>query len=123
MNFGHTIGHALENISGYGKYLHGEAISIGTVAAAGLSQKISGLPARDVLRIENLLQAAGLPVEVKLNPARRKFFFAAMRHDKKVSGGEIKFVLAKRIGKVIWGQRVPDEIIHQVLDFRPLTLD
>jgi 3-dehydroquinate synthase len=117
LNFGHTIGHALENISGYGKYLHGEAISIGTVAAAGLSQKISGLPARDVLRIENLLQAAGLPVEVKLNPARRKKLFAAMRHDKKVSGGEIKFVLAKRIGRVIWGQRVSEEIIHQVLDF------
>ena len=123
LNFGHTIGHALENISGYGKYLHGEAISIGTVATAGLSQKISGLPARDVLRIENLFEAAGLPVEIKLNPARRKKLFAAMRHDKKVSGGEVKFVLAKRIGKVVWGQRVPDEIIHQVLDFRLTTLD
>jgi 3-dehydroquinate synthetase len=46
-----------------------------------------------------------------------------MRHDKKVSGGEIKFVLARRIGRVVWGQRVPDEIIHQVLDFRLSTLD
>jgi len=103
--------------------VHGEAISIGTVAAAGLSQKISGLPARDVLRIENLLQAAGLPVEVRLNPVRRKKLLAAMRHDKKVSGGEIKFVLAKRIGRVLWGQRIPDECVQEALVLRLSTLD
>ncbi|MGA2242570.1 MAG: 3-dehydroquinate synthase [Verrucomicrobiota bacterium] len=123
LNFGHTIGHAIENISGYGKFLHGEAVAIGTVTAAGLSQKVVGLPACDVLRIENLLQAAGLPVGVKLNPAQRKKLFAAMRLDKKVSGGEIKFVLAKRIGKVVWGRWVPDEFIQQALVFRLSTLD
>ena len=46
-----------------------------------------------------------------------------MRLDKKVSGGEFKFVLAKRIGKAVWGQRVPDELIAQALDFRSSTLD
>src|SRR5271166_6644527 len=67
LNFGHTIGHAIENSSGYGKFLHGEAISIGQVAAAKLSHRILGLPAHDAERIENLFVQAGLPVEIKLN--------------------------------------------------------
>lgn len=116
LNFGHTIGHAIENISGYGKYLHGEAISIGQVAAAELSAAQSGLPQRDVARIENLFRAAGLPVTMKLNPAARKKLFAAMRLDKKVSGGEIKFVLARKIGRVVWGQRVAEAAVNAALD-------
>ena len=72
LNFGHTVGHAIENSSGYGKFLHGEAISIGQIAAAKLSQKILGLPQRDVERIENLFQRAGLPTAIKLNSVQRK---------------------------------------------------
>lgn len=115
LNFGHTIGHAIENSSGYGKFLHGEAIAIGQVAAAKLSQKILGLPSRDVERIEKLLISTGLPVKLKLNPARRKKLFTAMKLDKKVSGGEIKFVLAEKIGKVVWGQKVSPALIEAVL--------
>ncbi len=115
LNFGHTIGHAIENSSGYGKFLHGEAIAIGQVAAARLSQKILGLPSGEVERIENLFVRAGLPVKIKLNPARRKKLFAAMKLDKKVSAGEIKFVLAEKIGKVAWGQRVASDLIEEVL--------
>lgn len=115
LNFGHTIGHAIENSSGYGKYLHGEAIAIGQVAAAKLSHKILGLPSGDVARIEKLFIRAGLPVKIKLNPAQRKKLFAAMLLDKKVSGGEVTFVLAKKIGKVVWGQRVPTNLIESVL--------
>ena len=115
LNFGHTIGHAIENSSGYGKFLHGEAISIGQVAAAKLSQKILGMSSRDVARIEQLFSAAGLPVKIKLDSARRKKLFAAMLLDKKVSAGEVKFVLADQIGKVRWGQKVPADLIHQVL--------
>jgi 3-dehydroquinate synthase len=116
LNFGHTIGHAIENISGYGKFLHGEAIAIGQVAAAKLSRALLGLPARDVERIENLFRRAGLPLKVRLNSARRQKLLKAMRLDKKVSGGEMKFVLAKRLGRVVWGQRVPETLIHQALD-------
>jgi 3-dehydroquinate synthase len=116
LNFGHTIGHAIENISGYGKYLHGEAISIGQIATAKLSREILGLPQRDVDRIKNLFLRAGLPVAIKLNVSRRQKLFAAMRHDKKVSGGEIKFVLANKIGRVVWGQRVPEPLIVRALD-------
>jgi 3-dehydroquinate synthase len=115
LNFGHTIGHALENSSGYGKYLHGEAISIGQVAAAKLSQKVLGLPSGDAARIEKLFVQAGLPVKIKLNAARRKKLFTAMKLDKKVSGGEINFVLAEKIGRVKSGLRVPQNTIAEVI--------
>ena len=109
------MGHAIENSSGYGKFLHGEAISIGQVAAAKLSQKVLGLPQRDVERIENLFQRAGLPAQIQLNFTQRKKLFDAMKLDKKVSGGEIKFVLAEKIGKVVWGQKIPPPAIEEVL--------
>ncbi len=115
LNFGHTIGHAIENSSGYGKFLHGEAIAIGQVVAARLSHQILGLPTHDVERIEKLFVQAGLPVKIKLNPVRRKKLFTAMKLDKKVSGGEVKFVLAKKIGRVVWDQRVPEALIRQVI--------
>jgi 3-dehydroquinate synthase len=115
LNFGHTIGHAIENSSGYGKFLHGEAISIGQVAAAKLSHKILGLPSGDVARIEKLFVHAGLPVKIKLNPARRKKLLVAMKLDKKVSGGEVRFVLAKKIGRVVWDQRVPEALVQAVI--------
>jgi 3-dehydroquinate synthase len=116
LNFGHTIGHAIENSSGYGKFLHGEAIAIGQVAAAKLSHQMLGLPAQDVERIKKLFVAAGLPVKIKLDAARRRKLLAAMKLDKKVSGGEVKFVLAEKIGKVVWNQRVPEKLIQQTLD-------
>jgi 3-dehydroquinate synthase len=115
LNFGHTIGHAIENSSGYGKFLHGEAIAIGQVAAAKLSHKIPGLPSGDVARIEKLFMRAGLPTQIKLNSAQGKKLFAAMFLDKKVSAGEIKFVLAEKIGKVVWGQKVSTDSIEAVL--------
>ena len=116
LNFGHTIGHAIENSSGYGKLLHGEAIAVGQVAAAKLSQRILGLPTREMERIEKLLVAAGLPVKIRLDATRRKKLLAATKLDKKVSGGEVKFVLAEKIGKVVWNRRVPEKLIQQALD-------
>jgi 3-dehydroquinate synthase len=115
LNFGHTIGHAIENTAGYGKYLHGEAISIGQVAAARLSQQVLGLRSGDVARIEKLLVQAGLPVRYELTPARLKKLFAAMTLDKKVSAGEVKFVLADKLGRVKFGCQVPENLIRQVL--------
>jgi 3-dehydroquinate synthase len=115
LNFGHTIGHAIENSFGYGKFLHGEAVSIGQVAAAKLSRKISGLSEREARRIEILFQRAGLPTQIKLNPVQRKKLFTAMALDKKVSGGEIKFVLAREIGRVESGKKVPLNLIECAL--------
>lgn len=116
LNYGHTIGHAIEAISGYGTYLHGEAISIGQVAASHLSAALTGLDPRSVDRIRDLFLCAGLPVTAKFTPKQREKLFGAMRLDKKVSGGEIKFVLARAIGSVAWGQRVPEAEVHRALD-------
>jgi 3-dehydroquinate synthase len=115
LNFGHTIGHGLEAISSYGKYLHGEAISIGQVAAAKISEQNTGLSAKDSARMTSLFEQAGLPTHVKLTALQSKQLFAAMQLDKKVSGGETKFVLAKRIGQVVSGQIVAEAIIRQSL--------
>ena len=116
LNFGHTVGHAIEVVSNYGGFLHGEAISIGQVVAAKISNCVVDLPKRDVLRIENLFQLAGLQTRLKLNTLQRRKLFRVMRLDKKVRGGEIKFVLAKRIGKALWGRKVPDVFIREALD-------
>lgn len=115
LNYGHTIGHAIEKSVGYGQYLHGEAIAIGQVAAANLSASSRRLPVNDVQRIQWLVERAGLPTKLTLNTAQMKKLFAAMRLDKKVSEGQIKFVLAQKIGRVVWGQRVPEEVIQEAL--------
>ena len=118
LNFGHTIGHAIEATSGYGKFLHGEAIAIGQVAAARLSVVVAGLPAADAQRVETLLRRAGLPVAIHLTTRQQARLFQAMRLDKKVSGGQIRFVLARRIGRVEAGQNAPPELIAPLLQNR-----
>jgi 3-dehydroquinate synthase len=115
LNFGHTIGHSIEAISGYGSYLHGEAISIGQVLAANLSERMTGLSASDSKRIRDLLERAGLPVSIELGQSQKKKLLASMKLDKKVSGGEIKFVLARQIGKVEFGCKVPESEVNAVL--------
>jgi 3-dehydroquinate synthase len=121
LNFGHTIGHAIENSAGYGRYLHGEAIAIGQVAAARLSAARLGLSQDEVGRIHRLLAAAGLPTHLRLGAGQRKRLFEAMKLDKKVTRGEIRFVLASAIGKVRWGLKVPAALIDNALNAEPST--
>jgi 3-dehydroquinate synthase len=116
LNFGHTIGHAIEAIAGYGKYLHGEAIAIGQVAAARLSTRLLGLPEAEACRIEALLRKTGLPVAIRLNRPQRERLFSAMKSDKKVANGIVRFVLASKLGRVAGGQSVPEALIAEVLD-------
>jgi 3-dehydroquinate synthase len=116
LNFGHTVGHALEAISHYGKFLHGEAISIGQIAAAKISAKLMHLTEAEVEQITKLFQRAGLPTEIRLDAGQRKRLFEAMKLDKKVSGGEVKFVLARQIGEVEFGLKVPRQMIEEALD-------
>ena len=115
LNYGHTIGHALESISSYGKFLHGEAISIGQVAASKISREIHGLSQTEVDRIVSLFVAAGLPTQIKLDKNETKKLLDAMKLDKKVSDGKIKFVLAKAIGKVDFGIECPEATIKASL--------
>ena len=115
LNFGHTIGHALEATSHYGKYLHGEAISIGQVAAAKLSTEALGLPPSETERIRSLFERAGLPTRLQVAPAQRGALIRAMTLDKKVSDGQIKFVLARKIGQVEFGLTVPVSLLKQTI--------
>ena len=122
LNFGHTIGHALEAVSHYGKYLHGEAIAIGQVAAARLSARLLSLPAREVDRIERIFRRAELPTCARLNALQRQKVLSAMKLDKKVSSGEIKFVLARRIGEVEFGHQVPTALLAGAINHQPSTI-
>ena len=115
LNFGHTVGHALEAMTHYGEYLHGEAIAIGQVAAAMLSARQLGLDGEAVQRIRRLFQSIGLPVSVALNKRRQGKLLEAMQLDKKASGGSVRFVLAERIGRARPGQVVEDEALQSVL--------
>ena len=115
LNFGHTIGHALEALGGYSRYLHGEAIAIGQAAAARISARQLGLPADQVRRVYRLLERAGLPVRVSLTAGQCRRVLRLMRLDKKARGGELRFVLVKRIGEAVWGQRVPEEVVIESL--------
>lgn len=98
LNFGHTFGHAVEALTKYKDYKHGEAVAIGMVYAAELSYK-AGLCKKDVIqRLRTIISRAGLPIAP---PAfSRTSYFKAMELDKKVLGGEMRFVLVENIGKV-----------------------
>ncbi|MCF7668574.1 MAG: 3-dehydroquinate synthase [Verrucomicrobia bacterium] len=115
LNFGHTIGHAIEAITNYGEFLHGEAVAIGQAMAARLSREQCGLSDADADRIVRLLESAGLPTSVKLDSGQRRALFEAMTLDKKVSGGRVGFVLAPEIGRVVRNQVVPAETIENAL--------
>ncbi|MBN2506129.1 MAG: 3-dehydroquinate synthase [Verrucomicrobia bacterium] len=121
LNFGHTIGHALEATAGYGAYLHGEAIAIGQVAAAWLSAWTLDFSVADVRRITALFERAGLPTGVRLKPTQQQQLLAAMRLDKKVSGGTARFVLARQLGAAARDQRVPDHLVLKALLTQPPT--
>ncbi len=110
LNFGHTVGHALENSAGYGRYLHGEAIAIGMCAAAHLSCMLAGLGRDRMERLRNLIAAYGLPTAM---PAgwRSDGFKQALGRDKKRSGAAIRFVLLKELGTTVTRMLTADEVI------------
>ena len=96
LNFGHTFGHAIETATGYGDWLHGEAVSVGMVLAARLSQRQGWLAAADVKRVRDVLRRAGLPVSAPHVGAARAL--ALMGMDKKVLAGRIRLVLLQGLG-------------------------
>lgn len=98
LNYGHTFGHALEAIAGYGEYLHGEAVSIGMECAARLAAELGRVEASFVDRQTKLLTRLGLPT--KMPKVDREAMLAAMMKDKKVEKRELRFVLPTRMGHV-----------------------
>ncbi|MBP1628704.1 MAG: aroB [Holophagaceae bacterium] len=97
LNLGHTLGHALEQTLAPGSVTHGEAVSLGMVAAARLSVQKAGLSAQDAARIPRLLKRLGLPVEVTTEQVRTAL--QSIRQDKKRRGNQIHWILLEAIGQ------------------------
>jgi len=116
LNFGHTIGHAIENATGYNTYLHGEAISLGMRAAAWLSVWHAGLSESDAHRIEAALDANGLPLTLKATDDRAAIL-AALGNDKKVAAdGRNRWVLLKSLGEATSGHELPPDLVERAVD-------
>ena len=118
LNYGHTIGHALEAASGYSALLHGEAVAIGMHAAAHIAQRMGMLSARDAARQRALLEALRLPIAA--HGVDVDEVLARLRLDKKRAGTQQRWVLATRVGRATVRDDVPAglvrEAIEQVLD-------
>lgn len=113
LNYGHTAGHALENVAGYGEWLHGEAVSLGMMVAADLALQ-SGLCSEAlVVRQERLLAALGLPTRYR-GKVQPQAILAAMQMDKKVAGKRVRWVLPRQIGDVSVTP-LPDELVQRVI--------
>jgi len=112
LNFGHTLGHALESLEGYRKLSHGQAISIGMVFAANLTQKMKQFSRKDYERLVNLLKRIGLPTELKVKKANN--ILPYLFTDKKVKRGKIRFVLPQKIGKV-FVRPVASQVIRKAI--------
>ncbi len=113
LNFGHTFAHALESVTRYRKYLHGEAVGWGMIAASTLAASSRIFPAKDLGRLISLIARVGpLPAWPDASVAR---LIAAMQADKKTRGGRLRFVLPEKIGKVRCGVEVDSQILSEVL--------
>jgi 3-dehydroquinate synthase len=120
LNFGHTIGHALETATGYRRFLHGEAIGWGMIAATLLGVAQEKLREADAIRIIRLVASIGpLPSLGKIRPAALRPILAG---DKKARGGRVLWVLARRIGKAEWGADVPWPIVSRAFAELPAIL-
>jgi 3-dehydroquinate synthase len=117
LNFGHTFGHAIESGSGYGNWLHGEAVAAGMVMAADLSRRMGLITQADADRIVALLKRARLPVAPPgIAPALLR---ELMGVDKKAEGGKLRFILLDAIGAASVRGDVPDALLQQVLALSP----
>jgi len=112
LNFGHTVGHAIESVSDF-KVSHGEAVAIGMLAAARISHRMSILSQNDLSRLEGLIKRAGLPTRLP-NPGIEKLV-SVMKQDKKVLNGKLRFVLPESLGKVFITDGVNLSLVEQAL--------
>lgn len=110
LNFGHTIGHALEAATHYQKYLHGEAVGIGMAQAAAISAQQGFCDQRSLERIRKLIKKAGLPLEIPREVSMQNLI-QGMEVDKKSAGGKIKFVMCRGIGQTRFHALSPSEIL------------
>lgn len=113
LNYGHTVGHAIEAVGEFSRVHHGEAVAIGMEAAAFIAMRM-GLASVETLAAQNrLLRACGLPTRMSGLP--RRDVLRAMELDKKSRGGRPRFVLPEKIGKVRYGVEVADDVVEAAL--------
>ena len=115
LNFGHTVGHAIERAGNYRKFLHGEAVSLGIVAACAISVKRAGLRPDQRTAIIDVLTRFGLPTRLPRNFPRKKILNAA-KFDKKFEGGKVRFVTTPRIGAAYVADNVTLDDIREAID-------
>jgi 3-dehydroquinate synthase len=117
LNFGHTFGHALESVTRYRCYQHGEAVGWGMIAASFLGHELGLTRADDVSRIVALIRRLGpLPAWPRVAAAT---LVKAMRSDKKARGGVVRFVLSPRIGEARSYDSISSSVVERVLHFTP----
>jgi 3-dehydroquinate synthase len=112
LNLGHTFGHAIEALTGYERWLHGEAVGCGICLAADLSQRLGLISRGDVEQVERSVAAAGLPT--RIDGLSRAAALESMRGDKKAEAGEIRFIALERIGRAVQ-RTVPPEALDATL--------
>ena len=113
LNFGHTFGHAIENVSGY-SYAHGECVALGMVAASRLAVSLKMLDQNSADRIARLIAKAGLPtsgLKLSIDEVTK-----AMLFDKKMKAGKVRFILPDRIGHVVIRDDVPENLVRAALE-------
>jgi 3-dehydroquinate synthase len=115
LNFGHTIGHALETATNYRLYSHGEAISVGMLCACEIAEKFEMIDPSVTKRLEALLKRAELPTRMS---AQADVVLDAMKHDKKFKAGVNEFVLPTALGNVTIKKAIPIDIIRSVVEGR-----
>jgi len=113
LNYGHTLGHALEAVTGYGQFLHGEAVAIGMHFAGALACRIGWFPAVDFIRQQALIRGFGLPEYCPgIDP---EALWLACQRDKKVRSGRVRWVLPRGIGHAELTDAVPVELVRAEL--------
>ncbi|MBF0212078.1 MAG: 3-dehydroquinate synthase [Magnetococcales bacterium] len=113
LNFGHTFGHAIESLTGYDRWLHGEAVAAGMVVAGDLAARLGLCPPEEAEQVRALIERAGLPTRLPAYPVEA--YLEAMTHDKKVSAGKIRFVLPERLGRAVVRSDLPDTELQAAL--------
>jgi 3-dehydroquinate synthase len=114
LNYGHTIGHAVESLTGYTQVIHGEAVGIGMVAVSRLAMALGMWDAESDRRQLALIEKAGLPTEIP-DGLQIEEIISSLQLDKKVKAGKVRFVLPTQIGAVEISDRVTADLIRQVL--------
>ena len=114
LNYGHTIGHAIEATTGYGEWMHGEGVSVGMMGAAELSRRMGMIGSDVVKRQEELLERFNLPLRAEGLDVEQ--IFSAMALDKKSTGGAIRWVLLEEVGRATTRRDVPLEQVREVVE-------